>query len=302
MENSRIFMKIKKAVIPIAGKGTRFLPATKQMPKEIIPIINIPMIHHVVMEAVESGIEQIIFITASGKFSVEDYFDRNFELENFLESRGKIKELELIKKIGSMVDVVSVRQKEQLGLGHAVLMAESMVGDQAFAVLLGDDIIRNTFPCTKQLMDISTKYQGSPVIGVMHVSPDEVHRYGVVKGSELEDKKTLLMDSMVEKPSKENAPSTLVTPGRYILTPDIFDVLKKIPRGASNEYQLTDAINVLCKKRKVYAHKFEGERYDTGNILGYLDATIDFSLRDDSIKDSVIEIIKKRLKDHGVAL
>lgn len=295
-------MKIKKAIIPIAGKGTRFLPATKQMPKEIIPIINIPMIHHVVLEAVESGIEEIVFVTASGKFSVEDYFDRNYELEHFLETRGKTKELELIQKIGSMVSVVSVRQKQQLGLGHAVLMAESMMGDQPFAVLLGDDIVKNPIPCTRQLIETSLKYAGAPVIGVMNVSPDDVHRYGVVKGSAIEGTKTLLMESMIEKPKKEVAPSTLVTPGRYILTPDIFDLLKNIPRGAGNEYQLTDAINLLCKKRKVYAHQFQGERYDTGNIMGYLDATIDFALRDSETKDGMVEIIKKRFKDHGVIL
>jgi UTP--glucose-1-phosphate uridylyltransferase len=302
MENSRIFMKIKKAIIPIAGKGTRFLPATKQMPKEIIPIINIPMIHHVVLEAVESGIEEIVFVTASGKFSVEDYFDRNYELEHFLETRGKTKELELIQKIGSMVSVVSVRQKQQLGLGHAVLMAESMMGDQPFAVLLGDDIVKNPIPCTRQLIEASLQYAGAPVIGVMNVSPDDVHRYGVVKGSAIEGTKTLLMEAMVEKPKKEVAPSTLVTPGRYILTPDIFELLKNISRGAGNEYQLTDAINLLCKKRKVYAHQFQGERYDTGNIMGYLDATIDFALRDSETKDGMVEIIKKRFKDHGVIL
>ena len=302
MENSRIFMKIKKAIIPIAGKGTRFLPATKQMPKEIIPIINIPMIHHVVLEAVESGIEEIVFVTASGKFSVEDYFDRNYELEHFLETRGKLKELELIQKIGSMVSVVSVRQKQQLGLGHAVLMAESMMGDQPFAVLLGDDIVKNATPCTKQLIDVSVNNAGAPVIGVMNVSPEEVHRYGVVKGELIKGTKTLLMESMVEKPKKESAPSTLVTPGRYILTSDIFELLKNIPRGAGNEYQLTDAINLLCNKRKVYAHQFEGERYDTGNVMGYLDATVDFALRDTETRDGMIEIIRKRFKAHGVSL
>ena len=295
-------MKIKKAIIPIAGKGTRFLPATKQMPKEIIPIINIPMIHHVVLEAVESGIEEIVFVTASGKFSVEDYFDRNYELEHFLETRGKTKELELIQKIGSMVNVVSVRQKQQLGLGHAVLMAEGLMGDQPFAVLLGDDIVKNPVPCTKQLIETSLHYSGAPVIGVMNVSLDEVHRYGVVKGKAIDNTKTLVMEAMIEKPKKEVAPSTLVTPGRYILTPDIFELLKSIPRGAGNEYQLTDAINVLCQKRTVYAHQFDGERYDTGNVMGYLDATIDFALRDSEMKAGMVEIIRKRFKDHGVVL
>jgi UTP--glucose-1-phosphate uridylyltransferase len=300
-KNSRIFMKIKKAVIPIAGKGTRFLPATKQMPKEIIPILNIPMIHHVVSEAVSSGIEQIVFVTASGKFSVEDYFDRNLELEVFLEKAGKVKDLKLIQEIGKMVDVVSVRQKEQLGLGHAVLMAESIIGDNNFAVLLGDDIVINPNPCTKQLMDISEDFNGAPVIGVMNVPREHVNRYGIVQGSIVKER-TILMESMIEKPKPEESQSTLATPGRYILTSDIFKILKEIPRGAGNEYQLTDAINGLSKKRKVYAHEFYGERYDTGNLVGYLDATIDFALQDEALKGDMINIIKKRFLKHGVEL
>jgi UTP--glucose-1-phosphate uridylyltransferase len=295
-------MKIRKAVIPIAGKGTRFLPATKQMPKEIIPIINIPMIHYVVKEAVDSGVEQIIFITASGKFSVEDYFDRNLELETFLHNNGKSKELSLIKEIGQMVDVVSVRQKEQLGLGHAVLMAESIVGNDNFAVLLGDDIVLNDIPCTKQLIKVSQNFDNSPVIGVMEVPLEQVHRYGVVKGSPVDSGQTILMETMVEKPKAEVAPSKLATPGRYVLTPDIFGILKSIPRGAGNEYQLTDAINELCKKRKVYAHKFLGERFDTGNVNGYLEATVEFALRNSKTKDEMIGIIKRMCKKHGVKL
>ena len=296
-------MKIKKAVIPIAGKGTRFLPATKEIAKEIIPILNVPMIHHIVLEAVESGIEQIIFVTSAGKFAVEDYFDRNQELEAFLEKAGKTKELALIRKIGTMVAVTSVRQKEQLGLGHAVLMAEELVGTEPFAVLLGDDIVVNDYPCTKQLIDVSIQNENCPVIGVMEVPRKDTLRYGIVKGTPLlGDKKTLKMDGMVEKPKPEDAPTTLATPGRYILTSEIFSILKEIPRGAGNEYQLTDAINVLCGRRQVLAHQFVGERFDTGHLMGYLDATVDFALRDATLREDFIEILRQKVLKHGVKL
>ncbi len=294
-------MKIRKAIIPIAGKGTRFLPATKEIAKEIIPIINVPMIHYVVKEAVDAGIEQIIFVTSSGKFSVEDYFDRNQELEAFLERNNKIKELELIRKIGSMVSVTSVRQKEQLGLGHAVLMAKSMIGDEPFAVLLGDDIVINKNPAIKQLMDVSLSNNGATVIGVMEVPKSDTAKYGIVKG-DIVDEKTLRMTGMVEKPKPEDAPTNLATPGRYILTPEIFEILEKIPRGAGNEYQLTDAINVLCQQKDVFAYKFTGERYDTGNVHGYLDATVDFALKDPELRDVFLATLKSRLQKHGIQL
>lgn len=296
-------MKIKKAVIPIAGKGTRFLPATKEIAKEIIPILNVPMIHHIVVEAVESGIEQIIFVTSAGKFAVEDYFDRNLELEAFLEKAGKTKELEMIRKIGTMVDVTSVRQKEQLGLGHAVLMAQELVGNETFAVLLGDDIVMNDIPCTKQLMDVSSRHDGAPVIGVMNVPREDTSKYGIVRGTPLaDDKMTLRMEGMVEKPKPDQAPTTLATPGRYILSPEIFSILKEIPRGAGNEYQLTDAINVLCQRRDVYAHQFKGERFDTGHLMGYLDATVDFALRDPALRPAFVEILKQKVLKHKVIL
>jgi UTP--glucose-1-phosphate uridylyltransferase len=294
-------MKIRKAIIPIAGKGTRFLPATKQIPKEILPIINVPMIHYVVKEAVDAGIEQIIFVTSTGKFSIEDYFDRNIELEGFLEKNGKLKELELIKKIGTMVSVTSVRQKEQLGLGHAVLMAKDMIGDEPFAVLLGDDLVINGNPATKQLMDVSLANHGAAVIGVMEVPKEQTNKYGIVKG-EVINEKTLRMTGMVEKPKPEDAPTNLATPGRYILTPEIFEILETIPRGAGNEYQLTDAINVLCGRKDVFAYKFEGERFDTGSIPGYLDATIDFALKDPEIRDKLISSIRHRFQKHGIKL
>jgi UTP--glucose-1-phosphate uridylyltransferase len=294
-------MKIRKAIIPIAGKGTRFLPATKEIAKEIIPIINVPMIHYIVQEACEAGIDQVIFVTASGKFAVEDYFDRNQELEAFLERNNKTKELDLIRKIGSMVDVTSVRQKEQLGLGHAVLCAKNMIGDEPFAVLLGDDIVINDKPAIKQLMDVSVTHNGATVIGVMEVPKDQTNKYGIVKG-DIVDEKTLRMTGMVEKPKPEDAPTNLATPGRYVLTPEIFDILENIPRGAGNEYQLTDAINVLCQRKDVFAYRFEGERYDTGNVHGYLDATIDFALKDPEIRDKFLASLKGRLVKHGLKL
>lgn len=294
-------MKIKKAIIPIAGKGTRFLPATKQIAKEIIPIINIPMIHYVVQEAVDAGIEEIVFVTSNGKSMVEDYFDRNAALESFLEVNNKQKELELIRKIGSMVNIVSIRQKEQLGLGHAVLMAKDVVGNEPFAVLLGDDLVINNNPATKQLMNISADHGGATVIGVMEVPLSETSKYGIVKGKKLDDR-TLKMEGMVEKPKPENAPTNLATPGRYILTPEIFSLLEKIPRGAGNEYQLTDAINLLCQTKDVFAYKFEGERFDTGNIHGYLDATVDFALKDPETREKFVQSIKNRLHKYGLSL
>jgi UTP--glucose-1-phosphate uridylyltransferase len=294
-------MKIRKAIIPIAGKGTRFLPATKEIAKEIIPIINVPMIHYIVEEACNAGIEQIIFVTSSGKFAVEDYFDRNQELEAFLGSHNKQKELELIKKIGSMISVTAVRQKEQLGLGHAVLMAKSMIANEPFAVLLGDDIVINKNPAIKQLIDCSLEHSGAPVIGVMEVPNEDTSKYGIVKGTVVNEK-TLRMTGMVEKPRPQEAPTNLATPGRYILTPEIFDILETIPRGAGNEYQLTDAINVLCQRREMYAYKFEGERFDTGNIPGYLDATVDFALNDPATREHMIASVRNRFKKYGITL
>lgn len=289
-------MKIRKAVIPIAGKGTRFLPATKQISKEIIPILKTPMIHYVVEEAVNSGIEQIVFVTSYGKEEVENYFDRNFELETFLEKNNKHDLLNLVQSIGKMVEITTVRQKEQLGLGHAVLTAQNVVGSEDFAVLLGDDLIFNDIPVTKQLINIAEKHNGS-VVGVMEVAKDQTNKYGIVDGSKVDDA-TLKMNKMVEKPSPEKAPTNLATPGRYILNNEIFKILEEIPRGAGGEYQLTDAINLLCSKKDVYAHIFEGDRFDTGSINGYLDATIELALRDSQLKDFTVNLLKEKLKKY----
>ncbi len=294
-------MKIRRAVIPVAGKGTRFLPATKQVPKEMIPIINLPMIHYVVEEAILSGIEQVIFVTSSGKNAIEDYFDRNFDLEDFLIKNGKIKELEMIQQIGKMVEVTSVRQKEQLGLGHAVLCAKDIVGNEPFAVILGDEIVRGPNPVIKQLINVSQQYNNANVIGVMEVDPLETYKYGVVKG-EFVDKnnKTMRMTDMVEKPLPAVAPSNLATPGRYIFRPEIFDALKVIPKGVGGEYQLTDAINLLARESEVYAHVFEGQRFDTGNIEGYLNATVEFALMNKDSEEMMRKIIKEKVEKYKI--
>lgn len=290
-------MKIRTAVIPVAGKGTRFLPATKQTPKELIPILKKPMIHYAVEEAVLSGIEQIVFITSSGKTAIEDYFDRNLELEVFLQNAGKSQLSEQMKELGSMIEITSVRQKEQLGLGHAINCAKDLIKDEAFAVILGDDLVLNDEPVTKQLIKVSEQNNNASVIGVMEVPNQETNKYGIIDGSQLEnDSATYLMNKMVEKPAPEKAPTNLATPGRYILTQEIFEHLAKIPRGVGGEYQLTDAINSLAASREVYAHIFRGDRFDTGSIEGYLNATVEFALRDSELKDTMLKICKEKLE------
>ncbi|MDD0854766.1 UTP--glucose-1-phosphate uridylyltransferase GalU [Halobacteriovorax sp. GB3] len=294
-------MKIRKAVIPVAGKGTRFLPATKQVPKEMLPIVNKPMIHYAVEEAVNSGIEELIFVTSSGKEAIENYFDRNQELEAFLKKNNKIEMMEDIQRIGKMVEVVSVRQKEQLGLGHAINCARGLVGNETFAVILGDDLVLSDTPVTRQLIDVSERNEAKSVIGVMEVPRETTNKYGIVDGDFLkEDAKTLLMKQMVEKPSPEDAPTNLATPGRYILNKEIFDCLDEIPKGVGGEYQLTDAINLLCSKDKVFAHIFTGDRFDTGSIAGYLNATVEFALRDKKTRKIMEEIIKEKMKSYNL--
>ncbi len=294
-------MKIKKAVIPVAGKGTRFLPATKEIPKEMIPILDRPMIHYAVEEAVLAGIEQIIFVTSSGKESIENYFDRNAPLESFLLSQGKVELCEKIQKIGSMVEVLTVRQKEQLGLGHAVLCAKNLIGNESFAVILGDDLVLSEKPVTKQLIEASEKNFEKSVIGVIEVPQNETSRYGIIDGQLLEgESKTFLMRKMIEKPLPEVAPSNLATPGRYVLTPEIFDFLEKIPRGINGEYQLTDAINLLAQNDKVYAHLFSGDRFDTGQISGHLNAVVHFALRSEETKEIMSQIIRNAIREYNL--
>lgn len=294
--------KITKAIIPIAGKGTRFLPATKVVPKEVIPIINMPMIYYVVKEAVDAGLDRIIFVTSRGKNAVAELFDRHQELESFLEKKGDEKNLKLLKDISELTKIITVSQKEQLGLGHAILQAEDLIDEgERFAILLGDDIILNKNPAIKQLMDVSDTYDGASVIGVMEVPKDEVHKYGIVGGDFVNKSKTTMkMNFMIEKPSSDKAPSQLATPGRYILNSDIFKFLNKIPRGRGGEYQLTDAIDSMVKVSPFYAHCFEGERFDTGQPSGYLDAVVDFALKDPMYREEMLAIIKSKMEKYGL--
>jgi UTP--glucose-1-phosphate uridylyltransferase len=282
--------RIKKAVIPAAGLGTRFLPVTKSMPKEMLPIIDKPVIHYVVEEAVASGIEDIIIITGRGKRAIEDYFDESPELEMHLLKNNKKALFEAVRDISSLVDIHYIRQKEPKGLGDAILRAEKHIGDEPFAVLLGDDIIKNEKPCTRQLIDIFEKYR-SPVIAVEEVSREKVNSYGIIDGHKIEND-LYLVEDIIEKPSFEIAPTNLGTVGRYILTPEIFECLKKTFPGIGNEIQLTDAIRNLMEHQKLYACLFQGRRYDTGDKAGYIKAIIDFAIERESLGSDILSYIK----------
>jgi len=281
--------EVKKAVIPVAGLGTRFLPATKAMPKEMLPLIDRPIIHYVVEEAINSGIEDLILITGRSKRPIEDYFDDSPELEMHLKANGKEKELKVVKEISSLVDIHYVRQKEPLGLGDAVLSAEKHIGNEPFAVLLGDDIIANSQPCTKQLIDVYQRYRCS-VIAVQEVPEDKVSSYGIIDGKIVDDS-LYCLNSIVEKPSIDNAPSNIGAIGRYVFTPDIFDCIKTTDKGVGGEIQLTDGIRLLNEHQSVYAYSFMGKRYDTGDKTGYLKTIIDFALKDEEIGDLVMNYL-----------
>ena len=288
--------KVRKAVIPVAGFGTRFLPATKSTPKEMMPLIDKPIIHYIVEEAVNSGIETIIFITGRHKRAIEDYFDYYPELEQVLKKSGKEKEIEKLRKISNMAEFVYIRQKEPLGLGHAVLTAERLVGDEPFAVLLGDEIIKNNKnPGIKQLIDIYYQF-GKSVIGTMEVAREDVSKYGIVAGKEVIDG-IKLVETLVEKPSVEEAPSTTAIIGRYVLTPDIFESLKETPIGKGGELQLTDGLIQLRQKEVIYAKDIEGVRHDTGNKIGYLEAILDYALEREDIKEEFIKMLKEKCKE-----
>jgi UTP--glucose-1-phosphate uridylyltransferase len=283
-------MEIKKAVIPAAGLGTRFLPATKSMPKEMLPIIDTPAIHYVVKEAVDAGIDDIIIITGRGKRAIEDYFDESPELEMHLRRNKKEKLLQLVKNISSLTNVHYIRQKEPRGLPDAILKAEKHVGNEPFAVLLGDDIIKSDKPCVKQLIETYEKYKSS-IIAVQKVPLEKISRYGSVKGRKIDDKLYVIED-IVEKPEPEKAPSDIAAIGRYVFTSEIFDCIKQTPVGINNELQIADSINLLRKLQKVYALEFSGKRYDIGDKLGYVQAIIDFSLAHKEIGKDVFNYIK----------
>jgi UTP--glucose-1-phosphate uridylyltransferase len=268
---------IKKAVIPAAGLGTRFLPATKAQPKEMLPIIDRPTIQYVVQEAVDSGIEDILIITGKGKRAIEDHFDRNYELETRLEEKEDQLLLDEMRRLSDMANLHYVRQRELNGLGDAIRYARHHVGNEPFAVLLGDTIMDSVIPVTQQLIDTYAQYGGS-VIAVEEVPHDKVNRYGIVGGRSISDR-ILELDTLVEKPALADAPSNLAIAGRYILTPDIFDMLEQTPVGKNNEIQLTDAMLLLLKRENLYAHRIEGKRHDIGNKLDFLKTTVEFALK-----------------------
>ncbi|MFC0216466.1 UTP--glucose-1-phosphate uridylyltransferase GalU [Paenibacillus chartarius] len=283
-------MKVRKAIIPAAGLGTRFLPATKAMPKEMLPIVDKPTIQYIVEEAVESGIEDIIIVTGKGKRSIEDHFDNSFELEQNLLEKKKFELLSEVQKSSNMVDVHYIRQKEPRGLGHAIWCARKFIGDEPFAVLLGDDIVTAKKPCLMQMIEQYDRYRAS-IIGVKHVPDEEVSRYGIVAGKKI-DERLHNVTNLVEKPKLEAAPSNLAIMGRYILSPRIFDVLASQQPGAGGEIQLTDAIAELNRREAVYACEFEGTRYDVGEKMGFIQTTIEFALQREDLRDSLLEYME----------
>jgi len=288
-------VKIKKAVIPVAGFGTRFLPVTKVVPKELLPIVNRPTIHYVVEEAYKAGIQQIIFVTATGKSGVEDYFDISTGLEVFLEKKGDLESLEMIREISQMIEVHSVRQKEQRGLGHAIATAREFVGKEPFAVLLGDDLIDSEIPAIKQMMDVAEKHNKA-VIALDRVPWDKAHRYGIVDPEPVEPRVSRIK-AMMEKP--ENPPSNLAIIGRYILPAEIFDIISSTKPGKGGEIQITDAISTLNGPQadSVYGYEYEGVRHDGGEIFGFIRANIAYAMKQPELKEKLLELFRQTLEN-----
>lgn len=294
-------MKVTKAVIPAAGLGTRFLPATKAQPKEMLPIVDKPTIQYVVEEAAAAGIEDILIITGRNKRAVEDHFDHCVEIEYNLKAKGKERELQMLREISEMADIYYVRQKEPRGLGHAIYCARKFVRDEPFAVLLGDDIVNSAVPCIRQLMDIHDARGGS-VVGVQPVDWTQVHKYGIVSGEEIGEN-LYRVQGLVEKPSAESAPTNLAVLGRYVITPDIFDILENTPPGAGGEIQLTDALNVQAgraavqEQTPVWAYIFSGKRFDVGDRLGFVEATIEYALRREDLAEDLSAYLRDLVQD-----
>lgn len=285
-------MKVKKAIIPAAGLGTRFLPATKAQPKEMLPIVDKPTIQYIIEEAVASGIEEILVITGRNKKCIEDHFDKSIELELELEKSGKTEMLEMVRKISDMVDIHYIRQKEPKGLGHAIYCARTFVGNEPFAVLLGDDVVHSKRPCLKQLIDCFDEYN-TTILGVQHVDKKDVSKYGIVEGIHIEGN-VFKAKRLIEKPKIEEAPSNIAILGRYIIMPQIFDVLKNTKPGKNGEIQLTDALNTLIGREAMYAYTFEGRRYDVGDKMGFLQATVEYALRKPELRDRFIEYLSSK--------
>ena len=283
-------MKLRKAVIPVAGLGTRFLPATKTVPKELLPIVDIPSIQYVVQEAVDAGIEEIIFVTGRGKDGIEDHFDDAPELEQVLADRGQPEMVKMLRRIAEMTEVVSVRQKKPLGLGHAVLCARDLVGAEPFAVMLADDLIDSETPCIRQLSDIFDRTDES-VVALMEVPETEVQQYGIIKGKVVQER-LYQVEATVEKPPAKEAPSRMAIIGRYVLRPEIFSILQKLPPGKGGEIQLTDGLAQRVRERKVYGCEFLGDRYDIGDKFGFVRATVAYALKRPDLKDKVLEYLK----------
>lgn len=286
-------MKVRKAVFPVAGLGTRFLPATKSSPKEMLPLIDKPLVQYVVEEAVAAGINQIIFVTGRTKRAIEDHFDLSPELENHLEEKGNDSTLQEIRDIADLVDIYYVRQKKALGLGHAILCAREFIGNEPFAVLLGDDIIDSKTPCLKQLLEVYEQHKGS-VLALERVPMEQISSYGCVAADHLDDKVVAVTD-MVEKPKQTEAPSNMAIIGRYILTPAIFPLLEQQQPGRGGEIQLTDAIKRLSANEKIYGCLFEGDRHDCGDKLGFLKATVDLALKRDEFNEPLTAYLRERL-------
>ncbi len=285
-------MKVRKAIIPAAGLGTRFLPATKAQPKEMLPIVDKPTIQYIIEEAVASGIEEILIITGRNKKSIEDHFDKSVELEMELEKSGKKEMLELVRGISDMVDIHYIRQKEPRGLGHAINCAKSFVGNEPFAVMLGDDVVDSEVPCLKQLINCFNEYK-TTILGVQTVEFDSVNKYGIIDGLPIENR-VYKVKKLVEKPSVEEAPSNIAILGRYIITPQIFKVLENTKPGKGNEIQLTDALETLIKSEAMYTYNFEGRRYDVGDKLGFLEATVEFALKREGLREEFIEYLNTK--------
>ena len=289
---------IRKAIIPAAGLGTRFLPATKAQAKEMLPIVDKPTLQYIIEEAIESGIEEILIVTGRNKKSIEDHFDRSVELELELEQKGKKEMLNMVQDISNMVNIHYIRQKEPKGLGHAVHCAKSFIGNEPFAVLLGDDIVDSETPCLKQMINSYDEYKTS-ILDVQEVDREDVDKYGILDVKHIEDRVYKVKD-MVEKPAVDEAPSNIAILGRYIITPEIFNILENQEPGKGGEIQLTDALKTLATKEAIYAYNFQGIRYDVGDKLGFLQATVDFALKRSELRDDFISFLKNKLKIENI--
>lgn len=296
-------MKVRKAIIPAAGLGTRFLPATKAQPKEMLPIVDKPALQYIIEEAVDSGIEEILIITGRNKKSIEDHFDKSVELELELERSGKLELLEEVRKISDMVNIHYIRQKEPKGLGHAIYCARYFIGNEPFAVLLGDDIVYSQKPCLRQMIDVYNEYR-TTILGVQKVSDEDVSKYGIVDIKQIEER-VYKVKGLVEKPSPKDAPSNMAILGRYIISPEIFGILENTPPGKGGEIQLTDGLITLAQREAMYAYDFEGRRYDVGDKQGFLEATVEYALRNKELREDflnyLVKVMKAEAKDLMVA-